>query len=228
MPNNSPEGELPALEDRRQRTIDALVRHYAADHITVDEFERRVDTVHRTADLATLDGLLSDLPVVHQPAAPAEPEADRLIRRGAQVVAEAVRDSQTLLAVMSGVVRRGRWTPARRTVAVAFMGGVELDFRDARFGPGVTEVYVVAAMGGAEIIVPPGLQVDASGLALMGGFDHQESADGPSDPNEPVLKIRGFVMMGGCEISVRRPGESAKESKRRLREERRRRRELEG
>ena len=223
----NPSGQLqPALQDHRQRTIDALVQHYAADHITVDEFERRVDVVHRTADPQTLDRLLGDLPAM-RPAPPArpEPEADRLIRTGARAVADAVRASQTLIAIMGGVVRRGRWTPAQRTVVVAFMGGVELDFRDARFGPGVTEVYVFAAMGGGEIIVPPDLQVDASGLAVMGAFDHQETYDAAADPDTPVLKIRGLVVMGGYEIRVRLPGESAKEAKRRQRDERQRRKE---
>jgi hypothetical protein len=223
MAENPSGGLQPALPDHRQRTVDALVRHYAADHITVDEFERRLDTVHRTTDPAVLDGLLRDLPAVQQAApARAEPEADRLIRTGARAVADAVRESQTLVAVMGGVVRRGRWTPAQRTIVIALMGGVELDFRDARFGPGVTEVFVLAAMGGGEIIVPPGLRVDASGLAVMGAFDHQETLDAAGDADAPILKIRGLVVMGGCEIQVRQPGETAKEAKRRERDERKR------
>ncbi len=224
-------GLTPIPQERRQNTIDALVRHYAADHITVDEFERRVDVVHRTQDPADLIRLTADLPEIRADAQLQEPEADRLIRRGAQVLAGAVRESQTLVAIMGGVERRGNWTPARRTVIIAFMGGAELDFRDARFGPGVTEVFIFATMGGVEIVVPPDLPVDTSGIAIMGGFEHRDQhmdRIGDADDDAPRLQIRGFVLMGGVEVSVRRPGESAKDANRRIKAERKRRRLEEG
>jgi predicted membrane protein len=52
------------------------------------------------------------------------------------------------------------------------MGGAELDFREVDLPPGETEVFIICMMGGAEIIVPPDLAVDASGIAIMGGFEH--------------------------------------------------------
>ena len=101
------------------------------------------------------------------------------------------------------------------------MGGASLDFREALLPPGETEVTLIAIMGGAEILVPPGLRVDCQGVAIMGGFDHLDYS-GPPDPNAPILKITGFAMMGGVEIAVRRPGETAKDARHRAREERRR------
>ena len=218
-------GLSPIPQERRQNVIDALVQHYAADHITVDEFERRVDVAHRTLDPADLARLTSDLPALRQAHAP-EPEADRLIRRGAEALAGAVRESQTLVAIMGGVERRGAWTPARRTIVIAFMGGAELDFRDARFGPGATEVFIFAMMGGVEIVVPPDLPVDTSGIAIMGGFEHrdQHMERVEVDDGTPKLHVRGFAMMGGVEVSVRRTGESAKDANRRIKAERKRRR----
>lgn len=208
-----------ALQDLRQKTVDELVRHYAADHITVDEFERRVDVAHRTHDPADLQRLTTDLPAIRAAPPRQVPEADRLIGRGARAVADAVRDSQTLLAVMGGVERRGHWTPARRNVVIVAMGGAELDFREARFGPGVTEVFIFALMGGASLVVPPDLAVDASAIPIMGGFEHRGDYHEPDDPTQPVLKVRGIVLMGGIDIQVRMPGESAKDAKRRRRDE---------
>ena len=104
MERDERSGLTPIPQDRRQTTIDTLVQHYAADNITVDEFERRVDIAHRTRDLTELSRLTSDLPVLAQPQSPAQtPEADRLIRRGAEVLSNAVRESQTHVAIMGGV-----------------------------------------------------------------------------------------------------------------------------
>ena len=45
---------------------------------------------------------------------------------------------------MSGVQRRGSWRVPKNLRVVAVMGGVDLDFRDAVFGPGVSEVNVIS------------------------------------------------------------------------------------
>ena len=64
-----------------------------------------------------------------------------------------------MVAALGGVERKGRWIPARTSYAIALMGGLSLDFREALLPPGETEVWIFTLMGGAEIIVPPGLTV---------------------------------------------------------------------
>ena len=93
--------------------------------------------------------------------------------------------------------------------AVAIMGGTELDFREAQLGPGVTNVQVFTIMGGVDIIVPPGLNVESHGIGIMGGFDHRTDI-APGDPNAPTLRITGVACMGGVDITVRHPGERAR------------------
>ena len=102
------------------------------------------------------------------------------------------------------------------------MGGAELDFREVQLPPGVTEVTLVCVMGGAEVIVPPGMNVDTGGFAIMGGFGHRQGGPALTDPNTPVLRIDGFALMGGVDLVVRLPGESAKDTKQRERAEQRR------
>lgn len=191
-----------------------LTTAFANDALDVAEFERRLDIAHRATALAELDALLADL----RPAA-ATPPAPAPLRTSPALAAD-VPESQTLVALMGGVERRGHWTPARRTQLFALMGGAMLDFREARLGEGVTEVDIFACMGGVEIIVPPGLSVDVGGTAIMGGFSH--AAPSPTSPGAPVLRVGGFVLMGGVEVKVRQPGETAKDAHRREREERKR------
>ena len=46
--------------------------------------------------------------------------------------------------------RKGHWVPARHNVAIGVMGGCELDFREAVFPPGVTEVHASADAPGLD------------------------------------------------------------------------------
>ncbi len=122
-----------------------------------------------------------------------------------------------MVAALGGVERTGRWIPARQNYAVAVMGGINLDFREALLPPGETEVWIFTVMGGADIIVPPGLTVECDGVAILGGFEHREDAVLNPDPDAPVLRVRGLSVLGGVDVSTRYPGETPREAKRRRR-----------
>jgi hypothetical protein len=212
------------LSETREQTVQQLCLHFAKDHLEVAEFERRLDAAHRAADGGELARLLADLPALPVPAAAAPAgRAPATAAQGRPETADPaqVRSRQIVLAVMAGADRKGRWTPARRVFGLAIMGGTALDFRDAVLGPGVTEIYVVACMGGVEIIVPPWLAVETSGFALMGGFDQTDHLPAGQDPDAPRLRINGVALMGGIEVAVRLPGESSREARRREKLERR-------
>ena len=95
-----------------------------------------------------------------------------------------------------------------------------MDFREALLPPGETEVWIFTAMGGAEIIVPPGLPVECDGMAILGGWEHREDAAMSQDPDAPILRVRGLALLGGVEVTTRFPGETNREAKRRRRFER--------
>jgi hypothetical protein len=216
MTPEMPELRPSPLRSRREATVQVLCDEFAKDNLTLEEFERRLDVAHRATALAELDALTADLQVI----APAAPPASQALAARRTAAPSEIPEEQTMVAIMGGVERRGQWTPARRTQVFALMGGAELDFREARLGPGVTEVTIVCFMGGVEIIVPPGLIVDAGGVAIMGGFEHLAPEPVPNNPDAPVLKVNGFVMMGGVEMTERERGETAKEARQRRRRER--------
>jgi hypothetical protein len=88
------------------------------------------------------------------------------------------------------------------------MGGGTFDFREVELPPGVTELQLICVMGGAEVIVPPGMHVETSGFAIMGGFaDYRDSTAGERKADEPLLRITGFALMGGVDLKTREPGE---------------------
>jgi len=106
----------------------------------------------------------------------------------------------SLFSLLGSSKRRWGKSVFRGAEATAFMGGCELDLRDALMSPGelaVVDVFVV--MGGVTIFVPPHWTVAQEIVPLMGGV-HDKSRAAPSNPAQHLL-IRGTVVMGGVEIS---------------------------
>lgn len=184
-----------ALRPQREAAIARLIEHFARDHIEADELERLIDGAHRATTAAGIEALFQGLPTLAQPAR----GAPNLVPRGPRA------EQQAIIAVMGGAERRGVWTPARKVYVTAIMGGAVLDFRDAELPNEVTELFVLALMGGVEIIVPPGIAVDSNGMGIMGGFDHggRGRSRFPVDSTGPVLRISGLALMGGVEIRDR-------------------------
>jgi hypothetical protein len=207
------------LEQTRQQVIEQLCSHYAAENLTDAALEERLTKAYAATTLPALQELVADLPV--QAAGAASPSTSVAIARP-----EAVAEKQVILAVMGGAERRGVWTPPRHLNVITVMGGAELDFREARFAPGVTEITCFALMGGVQIILPPGVHVETNGMALMGGFSHRGSVDPPTDPAAPILRIGGIAIMGGVDLEYRLPGERQGDARRRERLARREARRL--
>jgi hypothetical protein len=194
-----------ALRQRRELTISRLCEHFARDDIDTDELEGLIDRAHQAKSLAELDALTAGLPPLDRPSTRQREESMALAHPSYRT------EQQLVLAVMGGAVRKGSWTPGRNVYVTAFMGGACLDFREADLDAGVTEVYVLAIMGGVEIIVPPGLRVESNGIGIMGGFDHGGPRTGAHDPRAPVLRISGVAIMGGVEIREQLPGQDPRD-----------------
>jgi hypothetical protein len=217
-------GGTAGLNHTRQVTIDALCEHFANDAITMEDFESRIDVAHGATTTVEIRELLRDLPTGNLPA-PVGATAQPVPGAQYQVASlEHVKETGYAIAVLGGSHRKGRWSPARVTHTISILGGVNLDFREAALPPGVTEVKVYTIMGGVEVIVPPGLNVESHGIGILGGFDHTGDNIQALDTSAPVLRISGVAIMGGVEIKTRHQGETARDARRRRRQERRDRR----
>jgi len=188
---------LVALRSRREVVIDALSTHFASDALDMDEFEQRLDLAHRATSVAELDALLSDL----QPAAD-EASGQSLIQpTAARHAPVRTRVRKRVLSVLGSVQRKGTWRVPERLRVFSVMGAVELDFREAQLGPGITEVSVTTVMGAVSIVVPPQLRVECHGVGLLGHFESMETGAGEMDLDAPLLRIVGVAVMGALEIS---------------------------
>ena len=181
------------IEQVRERVIEALSEHFARDHLSLDELETRMARVYAATTPAEVDALVADLPALAL-GAPVTVTPD--------AYAPTPKLKERLVAIMSGIVRRGLWKIPRRLRVVAIMGGVELDLRQAELPPGVTEISAFVLMGGLEIRVAPGVRLETDGVAIMGGFEDRVHDPGIAAADAPVVRVTGIAIMGGVEAQV--------------------------
>ena len=108
------------------------------------------------------------------------------------------KDRRWVVAILGGETRKGRWRPSRRTNAIAVMGGIDIDLREAELADGA-EFLAIRVMGAVSIIVPEGVSVEMSGVALMGGNSGPDDRVTPL-PNSPLVRVRAFSLMGGVVV----------------------------
>jgi len=183
---------LRASDAERERTAEAL-RHAAGDgRLTIEELDERLSSVYKAQTRAELERLVADIAVPGAPAAPLAPERRVPVRRGEG-------GARWIVAIMGGGDRKGRWRLAPRATVLNVMGGSDLELDHVELSDERSELRVYAIMGGANIRVPEGMNVEVSEFAFMGG-NEIDIGDSRPDPGGPVLRVRLFSLMGGTDV----------------------------
>lgn len=186
----------------REQAADVLREAAGHGRISMDELDERLELAYAAKTYADLAAVTRDLPGPVQAPGPVQPAMAGRIGGTPR--------SKFSVAILSGARRKGRWVVPRNYVGVAVMGGIELDLREAQFSEPEVTIHAYTLMGGIEITVPEDVDVDVSGIAFMGGFDH--NASGPGVPGAPRVRVIGFALMGG--VDVRRKPQKAIKSAR--------------
>ena len=119
------------------------------------------------------------------------------IRGRRQRSGASTNDTINAVAILSGVNRGSNSTSFKGGELTAFMGGCEIDLRNAEIN-GEAAIDVFAMWGGIEIRVPENWTVIGRVTPLMGGFEDHTRA--PQAASAHRLIVRGMVIMGGVEI----------------------------
>ncbi|HEV2637290.1 MAG TPA: DUF1707 domain-containing protein [Actinocrinis sp.] len=201
MADNSNTGDslaLRASDSDRERVADRLREAAAQGQITLDELEERLEATYSAKTFGELAPVTADLPALTDTAAgPAPAGRAAPIRVGA-----APGRWRRSIAIMGGSSRKGPWVVPAKYHAVAVMGGIELDLREASFAEQVTVIQVGVLMGGVDIKVPEGVEVHVDAVAIMGGTDSADDhAETYASSGGPVVRITGLVVMGGVSVS---------------------------
>ena len=123
-------------------------------------------------------------------------------------LAENARASQAgVVSFLSSNEREGRWQLPRRFRALAVLGNVELDLREAEIGYGMSVIEAVAVLGNVEIKVPPDVAVECDGDSFMGTFTLKyEGRASPSMANrEKIVRVTGSAYAGAVTVMVKGP-----------------------
>jgi Domain of unknown function (DUF1707)/Cell wall-active antibiotics response 4TMS YvqF len=211
--SDAPDPQLPELrasDSDREGTVEVLRGAASAGQLTVDELEERVSAAYAARTRRELEQLTADVSPTPSPAE----------RGSGLTVKEGEGGTRWLVAIMGGHDRKGWWRLAPECTVINIMGGSEIDLNDAELSERVTQLNVYSIMGGGEVRVPHGVNVQVSNFALMGGNDVKLGNEVTS-PGAPAIRIRLVSIMGGS--TVTRGRKLTKAERRELREAERRR-----
>jgi hypothetical protein len=192
------------LEHFRHRTLRELEYQRSIGRLEPVEFDRRAGLARSAASTVDLRPLLADLVHTSERALAPRPGPAGAASLPSPTAGGDDAGSDFAFALMSSSVREGHWQPPRTLHAVAIMGGVKLDFRDADLLAGTTHVRAFALMGGISVLVPPDVRVVVKGFGLMGGFGRARRTS--AAPDAPCILIDGIALMGGVDVKVRASG----------------------
>ena len=198
---------LRASDADRERVAETLREAAGDGRLTMDELDERLDAVYAAKTYAELEPITHDLPETGAGYVPAaSPAASRDPGRfGGEPT------SQGAVAILGGFTRKGEWIVPKEFTAFMFMGGGEIDLREARFSQREVSIHIVAIMGGCEVIVPEDATVYVTGIGILGAFEHTDA--GAGSPDGPVITINGVALLGGVDVKRKPTLESSREAR---------------
>jgi hypothetical protein len=201
------------ISDADRHKVAEVLREAAGEgRIDFAELDERLDQTYAARTYADLVPITLDLPVKGAESLPAQPAS---APTPSSVVPGPAEEKH--LAILSGLERKGVWVVPQHMVVTCFMGGADLDLRRAQFAAREVVLTINAVMGGADIKVNPHTHVIVEGTGIMGAYSGPSDKTPPElDENSPVVRIRGFALMGGVDVS-RRPAPGSSGPRRRLR-----------
>jgi len=185
------------LRALREETVDQLIVNYGHGKLSLEAFERRLDTAFDAESHEELLELTADLDL-----RPDKQYADdKRAELGIRVDGEG-QEVEHLLHIFGGTHRRGAWNVARELRMVNVFGGGDLDFSEARFSSRVTRIKMLCIFGGATLYVPEGMNTISKALCIFGGVTNRTPPNDGVDA--PTLIVEGLMLFGGAEIRVKK------------------------
>ena len=199
---------MDEMEPIRQEAIRALSAAFATDHLSLDQFESRLDRVRQAPNRATIDAIMADI----------MPSGGFTVPTGVVAVQDhtAVRHHETLIpvepaevlrikTVMGSTKRAGSWTVPLRLELKVVLGEVTIDLRDAVFCSDVLDIDLDVLLSSVTLIVPAGTQVENESDERFSSSTHSTRSTKGTASFGLLVRISGRVSWSSLEIKEKRP-----------------------
>ena len=181
-----PSGKVRASDAEREAVVERLRVATAEGRLTFGELTERTEAAYTATTRGDLVPLTADLPAVSSfPAAPMRPTTRE--------------DREWVVAVMGDSKRQGRWRVERPLAAVAVMGDVVLDLRGAEVPQGEVDITATAVLGDVKVYVPDGVDVQLSGVTVMGD-NKLMVREAPAGRLSPKVVVKATAVMGDVKV----------------------------
>jgi hypothetical protein len=201
-------GELGGYDERSRLRVSDADRHRVAEllreaagegRLDIDELEERLEAAYAAKTYGDLVPITADLPTGATAPAPVGPPGPL----------SPVNRYNSSFALMGGTSRTGAWEVGPTHTALAMMGGVDIDLRNARFVSRETVIHAYAFWAGISVFVNAQTRVVVDGIGIMGAFDQaRDKVEADLGPDSPVVRVTGLALMAGVTVQRRpMPGE---------------------
>ncbi|WP_019633186.1 DUF1707 SHOCT-like domain-containing protein [Actinomadura atramentaria] len=186
--SDAPRAGEPARREAAERASDAdrdavLVRlhtAFAEGRLDEAELDERIARTLESRTRGELTAVVADIPATAGPRTVA--------------TAPAGRAGRFHLAYKDSLHRSGQWALPEKSTVVVYKGTGLLDLTSAEFAGPVTRLRVVAYKSGVDVIVPPGVRVEAGGIGVS------SDVRDPAPAGAPVLRVDGVGYKGSIDV----------------------------
>jgi hypothetical protein len=198
------------ISDADRHQVAEVLREAAGEgRIDLDELDERLEAAYAARTYADLVPITVDLPAAAATHLPTRLSAGHVAGAAAARPAPVVPGpaEERHVAILSGLDRKGVWVVPQHLTVLAFLGGVDLDLREAQFAGREVTITINALLGGADITVNPHTHVIVEGTGIMGGYSGpSERAPAELDADSPIVRIRGVAILGGVGVTRKPAG----------------------
>jgi hypothetical protein len=182
-----PGSEIRASDAEREAAVERLRVATQEGRLTLGELTDRSEAAYTAATRGELSRITADLPQTRVAGTPAP------------WTPPVTGPREHLVAVMSETKRRGHWRYTKPITAVAVMGDITIDLREAEVPGGVVDISATSIMADIKIFVPDGVDLELSGVSIMGDRKAKVREASPGQV-APLIRVEANVIMGDVKI----------------------------
>jgi hypothetical protein len=176
---------IRASDGDREAVAARLNEAVGDGRLTLGEFSERLDRAYAARTLSELALLTADLPAMNPARGPG-------------------RQRRVMLGIFWDSRRAGPAPLEDEITAVALLGDAVIDLREAKATSKQITIRAYALLNDVDVIVPEGVAVELSGLAIVG--DNRNMARPvPAGTGRFVVKIHGHAVLGDVQVFHRNP-----------------------